>query len=236
MSSPEIKSILLLIFPGFNTLDANGPLEVFRNGALNSDDHPEGYFKVTVAAADEFTTAAEGITVRRDLDTRDVIEKNILKNYDILLIPGGPLSLVMKEIEKKGSFSDAIAQFAKPKIRPPGHKAIILSICSGSLFLGHLGILTGLRATTHFIALEQLKKVIADYVAGQQESGQNLEETIVTRDRYIDNGYRDDLRVITAGGISCGLDASIYLVSDLVGREQAKAVADIMEYTWRGLN
>lgn len=236
MSSPEIKSILLLIFPGFNTLDANGPLEVFRNVALNSDDHPDGYFKVTVAAADEFTTAAEGITVKRDLDIQDIIKENTLENYDILLIPGGPVTLVMKEIEKKDSFSDAIVQFAQPKIRPPGQRAIILSICSGALFLGHLGILTGLRATTHWKVLEQLEKVIADYIGGQQEGGRTPEGTTVTRERYIDNGYRDGLRVITAGGISCGLDASIYLVSDLVGREQAKAVADVMDYTWRGLN
>ena len=236
MSSPEIKSILLLIFPGFNTLDANGPLEVFRNVALNSDDHPDGYFKVTVAAADEFTTAAEGITVKRDLDIRDIIKENTLENYDILLIPGGPVTLVMKEIEKKDSFSDAVVQFAQPKIRPPGQRAIILSICSGALFLGHLGILTGLRATTHWKVLEQLEKAIADYVGSQQEGGRNPEGTTVTRERYIDNGYRDGLRVITAGGISCGLDASIYLVSDLVGREQAKAVADVMDYTWRGLN
>jgi len=40
------------------------------------------------------------------------------------------------------------------------------------------------------------------------------------------------LRVITSGGITCGLDASLYLVSIMVSEEAATEVARIMQYTW----
>jgi len=40
------------------------------------------------------------------------------------------------------------------------------------------------------------------------------------------------LRVITSGGITCGLDASLYLVSIMVSEEAATEVARVMQYTW----
>jgi putative intracellular protease/amidase len=40
------------------------------------------------------------------------------------------------------------------------------------------------------------------------------------------------LRVITSGGITCGLDASLYLVSIMVSEEAAKEVERLMQYTW----
>jgi hypothetical protein len=41
------------------------------------------------------------------------------------------------------------------------------------------------------------------------------------------------LRVITSGGVTCGLDASLYLVSIMVSEESANEVARIMQYTWQ---
>lgn len=40
------------------------------------------------------------------------------------------------------------------------------------------------------------------------------------------------LRVITAGGVAAGIDASLYLVSVLVSEESANEVARIMQVTW----
>jgi len=41
------------------------------------------------------------------------------------------------------------------------------------------------------------------------------------------------LRVITTGGVTCGLDASLYLVSIMVNEESAQEAARIMQYEWR---
>lgn len=40
------------------------------------------------------------------------------------------------------------------------------------------------------------------------------------------------LRVITAGGVSAGVDAALYLVSALVSEESAEEVARQMQWTW----
>ena len=47
-------------------------------------------------------------------------------------------------------------------------------------------------------------------------------------ERWIDNG-----RVITAAGISAGIDMSLYLVARLAGEELARRTAHQMEYDWR---
>ena len=41
------------------------------------------------------------------------------------------------------------------------------------------------------------------------------------------------VRVISSGGISCGLDATLYLVSQRLGKDTAVSVAEMMEYAWR---
>lgn len=41
------------------------------------------------------------------------------------------------------------------------------------------------------------------------------------------------LRVVTAGGVSCGADAALYLVGALVSEEAADAVARYMQWTWQ---
>ena len=40
------------------------------------------------------------------------------------------------------------------------------------------------------------------------------------------------LRVITSGGVTCGLDASLYLVSAMVSHEAAQEVSRLLQYTW----
>jgi len=52
------KRILLILFPGFNTLDMNGPYEVLRK--TKGGD----LFKITVASEIEITTSCEGVHVK----------------------------------------------------------------------------------------------------------------------------------------------------------------------------
>lgn len=51
-------NVLLIIFPGFNTLDANGPLEMFRKSGQSQ------IFTVTVASETEHTTSVEGCIMK----------------------------------------------------------------------------------------------------------------------------------------------------------------------------
>lgn len=61
MAAPSTSNVLLILFPGFNTLDENGPLEVFRKSGSSN------IFKVTIASETELTTSVEGAIMKVNL-------------------------------------------------------------------------------------------------------------------------------------------------------------------------
>jgi transcriptional regulator GlxA family with amidase domain len=83
------------------------------------------------------------------------------------------------------------------------------SVCTGSLVLGAAGILDGLEATTHWMMLDQLAEVGA---------------TPVSR-RVVHEG-----KVITAAGVSAGIDMALALASEIAGEEVARAIQLGIEY------
>jgi transcriptional regulator GlxA family with amidase domain len=83
------------------------------------------------------------------------------------------------------------------------------SVCTGSLVLGAAGLLDGKRATSHWLYLEQLREFGADPVGG----------------RYVVDG-----KVITAAGVSAGIDMALHLVGQEAGPEVAQAVQLGIEY------
>lgn len=85
------------------------------------------------------------------------------------------------------------------------------SVCTGSLVLAAAGLLQGLTATTHWAAREFLNASGARY--SPQRVVENLSE-----------------RVVTAAGVSSGIDMALRLVELLVGREAAQASQLMIEY------
>jgi transcriptional regulator GlxA family with amidase domain len=83
------------------------------------------------------------------------------------------------------------------------------SVCTGSLVLGAAGLLDGKRATGHWLYLEPLRAYGADPVGG----------------RFVEDG-----KVITAAGVSAGIDMALHLVGQEVGPEVAQAVQLGIEY------
>lgn len=83
------------------------------------------------------------------------------------------------------------------------------SVCTGALILGAAGILDGGEATTHWAALDQL----AGYGATATES------------RIVDAG-----RILTAAGVSAGIDLGLHLAELVAGKEVARAIQLIIEY------
>lgn len=52
--------------------------------------------------------------------------------------------------------------------------------------------------------------------------------------RFVDSGLNDSkVRIISSGGISCGIDASLYLVKFLLGEKEAISTAEILDYAYR---
>jgi transcriptional regulator GlxA family with amidase domain len=76
-------------------------------------------------------------------------------------------------------------------------------VCTGALLLGAAGILRGLRANTHWLARDQLTRF----------------GTIPTDERVVEDG-----KVITAAGVSSGIDMALVFVARLAGDEVAQAI------------
>jgi len=84
------------------------------------------------------------------------------------------------------------------------------SVCSGALILGAAGLLKGVPATTHWAGMQALKQVGAV---------PKPEDRIVRKDK-----------IITAAGVSAGIDLALFLVSEILGTEQAKIAQLLVEY------
>jgi transcriptional regulator GlxA family with amidase domain len=83
------------------------------------------------------------------------------------------------------------------------------SVCTGSLVLGAAGLLEGRRATGHWAYLEPLRAYGAEPVVG----------------RYVEDG-----KLLTAAGVSAGIDMALHLVGVEAGPEVAQAVQLGIEY------
>jgi transcriptional regulator GlxA family with amidase domain len=83
------------------------------------------------------------------------------------------------------------------------------SVCTGSLLLGAAGLLEGLEATTHWSELESLERYGARPVSR----------------RVVEQG-----KVITAAGVSAGIDMALTLAARIAGEEITKAIQLGIEY------
>jgi transcriptional regulator GlxA family with amidase domain len=83
------------------------------------------------------------------------------------------------------------------------------SVCTGSLLLGAAGLLQGKQATTHWAALDMLTAFGA----------------IPTSERVVEQG-----KIITAAGVSSGIDMALRLAAHVAGDEVAQAIQLGIEY------
>jgi transcriptional regulator GlxA family with amidase domain len=149
--------------------------------------------------------------------TEPIISQGFLKvtpNYsvsdcpkpDIIVIPGGDTRLLVT--------NPAIMDWLK-KSAP--ETEVMFSVCTGAFALGQLGLLDGKDATTHYSS-----------ITGLQDK---FPKARVHRDRrVVDNG-----NVVTAAGVSAGIDGALHLVARLCDLDCAKRTAKYMEYKWEPL-
>ncbi len=83
------------------------------------------------------------------------------------------------------------------------------SVCTGALILGAAGLLRGIKATTHWMALEELRNFGAEPV----------------KERVVREG-----KIITAAGVSAGLDMALTLAAIECGETVAKSIQLMIEY------
>ena len=88
----------------------------------------------------------------------------------------------------------------------------ITSVCTGALLLHGAGLLRGRRVTTHWAFVDGLRK-------------RAPETTVLEKVRYVRDG-----NLVTAAGVSAGIDMSLWVVGQLWGPEHARGTQRFMEY------
>ncbi|GAB5903221.1 DJ-1/PfpI family protein [Mycobacteroides chelonae] len=121
---------------------------------------------------------------------------------DVVLVPGGPGTTMAARDEE-------LLEWLR-RVHPT--TTWTTSVCSGSLVLAAAGLLEGQRATSHWSTLPLLKPFGVTPVG---------DERIVRA---------DDGRVVTAAGVSAGIDLGLWLAGHIAGEERAKAIQLSIEY------
>ena len=120
---------------------------------------------------------------------------------DVVVVPGG--------IGTRQLIHDEVIRAWLQSVHP--HTTFTTSVCTGSLLLAAAGLLDGLTAATHWTATDLLDELGARYVP----------------ERVVEHLPQ---RIITAAGVSSGIDMALRLVELLVDREAAQAAQLLIEY------
>ena len=142
-------------------------------------------------------------TVRTDTGSLAVAVDTALDDLpdpDIVVVPGGPGTRAMLEPGALHAWVHAAHDTTQ----------WTTSVCTGSLILGAAGVLDGLEATTHWAAMNELAGVGV---------------TPVDDRRVVVEG-----RIVTAAGVSSGIDMALWLAAQIAGDDIAKAIQLGIEY------
>ncbi len=96
--------------------------------------------------------------------------------------------------------------------RLSGDGTLLASVCTGSLVLADAGLLDDGPATTHWSALDKLSRL-----------GSNID--LRPDDRFVDRGA-----IVTAAGVSAGIDMALHLVARLSSPDRAREVRRYIQY------
>jgi len=121
-----MKKLAAFVFPGFQTLDFFGPIEML--GGMRDD------IEITLVA--ETLDPVPSVHGHRILPEKTFADGN---EYDLLFIPGGDSALV--EAENK-----AVADWL---VKTSTNAELVMTVCTGSVLLATTGVLDGHKATTN---------------------------------------------------------------------------------------
>lgn len=200
--------VQIVLFDGFDLLDAIAPYEVFCAAAMNAEDA----LNVELVTAEGPRSVPSGINGLK-------IEASGRLNPEqtgIILVPGasgdvegdGPDSIPAilnraKNTELTGMIEQALGQ----------EDIVIATVCGGSLLLAMGGLLEGRPAVTHHMGMDVLGATGAIPIPA----------------RIVDDG-----NLVSGGGVTSGLDVALYLVERELGSRIAHAVEQLFEFERRG--
>ncbi|HEY7933383.1 MAG TPA: DJ-1/PfpI family protein [Solirubrobacteraceae bacterium] len=179
-------NIAIVLYDRFTALDAVGPYEVLSR----------------IPGAKVTFVASEAGPVCTDNGMLTIIAESSLEELqrpDIVLVPGGPGEVAARA-------GGSVLQWLREADQT---STWTTSVCTGSLILAAAGLLDGKRATTHWLAVDQLRALGADPV----------DERVVI-----------DGKIVTGAGVSAGIDMALTLASSIAGEQVAQAIQLSIEY------
>jgi transcriptional regulator GlxA family with amidase domain len=187
--------VVIVIYPGVQSLDLTGPLEVFAAAQrLIEHERPAdpGYAITVASAAGEPLRSSSGLTITPDCALAEVGE-----DLDTLIVAGGAGRSVLRE-------EDAILAWLRE--RSPSTRRTA-SVCTGAFLLAGAGLLDGRRASTHWAHAAALQR--------------RYPRVLVEADPI----YLRDGPIWTSAGVTAGMDLALAMVEEDVDRELALAIA-----------
>jgi transcriptional regulator GlxA family with amidase domain len=213
--------VAVVLFDGFDNIDAVGPFEVFSHARADGVDVAVGLYTLTEQAA---VTSSHGLRVQPDgvlpvpgagggqadsgSQTADETADDRLP--DLVVVPGGGWNSGA-ETGARTQAEDGALPGALARLHERG--VTVASVCTGGMILAAAGLTDGRPAVTHHGAIEDLRASGADVVDA----------------RVVDDGD-----IVTAGGVTSGIDLALYLLEREFGPAVAADVAETMAHERRG--
>jgi transcriptional regulator GlxA family with amidase domain len=169
--------------------------------------------EILAAAGLDVTTMAldAPATVTGDHGLRMGVDAGLGEAPTLLIVPGGGW-LTGKDSGARAAIADGRLPAWIADCHARG--TVVASVCTGSLMLAAAGLLDGRPAATHHEAYEVLATMGAD---------------VRTDARVVDDG-----ELLSAGGVTSGIDLSIHLVGRMLGEQAAVDAAARIEHEVRG--
>lgn len=181
----ETGEVAILLYDQMTALDAIGPYEVLSR---------------LPGLVTKFVGTERGL--KRTDKTLGLMADHLLEEVmepRIVLVPGGPGQAAIMKDERVLSWISQAHQTS----------TWTTAVCTGSLILAGAGIMNGVRATSHWLALEELGRLGAVPVA----------------ERVVFDG-----KIVTGAGVSAGIDLALQLAERVSGEETARSIQLWIEY------
>lgn len=202
-------SVGILLFDDVDALDFAGPYEVFNMSTYKDEDVRKLFMnqldmKEKPFLVNTVSENGESIRVHHGLIVQPDFSFQNAPDFDVIVIPGGPLGAIIT-VQENQSIINWIASYGKEKL--------VISVCTGAFFLAKAGLLLERSATTNKAALSFLEKSYPDI-------------NVVKEVKYVDQG-----NVVTAAGISAGINMTLHVVKKLFDESMSNRTANTIEFS-----
>ena len=194
-TTPLVRNIYFVAFPGFQILDVTGPMEAF-NKANEVSDTPR--YNLSLLAENSGPLQSNGPVNLNADRAYAALNDQEMTDIDTLVISGGGDG-VQHAIE-----DDAFIEFIK---RASRNARRVVSVCTGAFVLAKAGLLDNKRCTTHWDAAE------------------NLAQLFPTLNVDSDAIYVQDGKFWTSAGVTAGIDLSLALIEEDLGKDVSLEIA-----------